>query len=104
VKQDAPPARPHTGDFAGRAPVEQRAAADWQPRQQLLLVNEASLACRCLVLFSTSASVPNVRAGWRRADGTLKIIFTVHASDLLFIAIEDSTQSKTGALCNLYTK
>jgi hypothetical protein len=55
-------------------------------------------------LFSTSASVPNVRAGWRRADGTLKIIFTVHASDLLFIAIEDSTQSKTGVLCNLYTK
>ena len=40
VKQDAPPAQPHIGDFAGRAPVEQCAAADWQFRQQLLFVNE----------------------------------------------------------------
>jgi len=54
VKQDARPAQPHAGNFAGLAPVEQRAARDWQPRQQLLLVNEASLDCRCLVLFSTS--------------------------------------------------
>ena len=40
MKQDATPAQPHTGNFAGHAPVEQRAAADWQFRQQLLFVNE----------------------------------------------------------------
>jgi len=43
VKQDATPAKLHTWNFASRAPVEQRAAADWQPRQQLLLVNKATL-------------------------------------------------------------
>ena len=35
---------------SGCFPVAQSPAADWQFRQQLLLVNEASLACRCLVL------------------------------------------------------
>jgi hypothetical protein len=43
MKQNATPAKPDTGDFAGRAPVEQRAAADWQFRQQLFFVNEANL-------------------------------------------------------------
>ena len=43
MKQDATAAQPHAGNFAGRAPVEQRAAADWQPCQQLLLVNEVRL-------------------------------------------------------------
>jgi len=52
VKQDAPPAQPNAGNFAGRAPVEQRAAADWQPCQQLLLVNEAAFARQCLVIFT----------------------------------------------------
>ena len=104
VKQDARPAQSHTRNFAGYAPVEQCAATDWQPRQQLLLVNEASLACRCLAFFSADANFSHARAGWRRADGTLKIIVTVHTSDLLFITIEDSTRSRTGALCNLYTK
>jgi hypothetical protein len=47
-------------------------------------------------LCRTVAISNHVRAGWRRADGTLKIIFTVHTSDLLFIAIEDSTRSRTG--------
>jgi len=42
VKQDATPAQPHTGNFAGRAPVEQRAAAHRQPGQQLFFVNEAT--------------------------------------------------------------
>jgi hypothetical protein len=46
VKQDATPAQPHAGDFAGHAPVEQCAAADWQFRQQLFFVNEANLGCR----------------------------------------------------------
>ena len=86
MKQDATTTRPHAGNYAGRAPVKQRAATDWQPRQQLLFVNEARLTRRRLVLFSASASVPNVRAG-RRPDAQ-RIFFTVHTSDLLFIAIE----------------
>ena len=52
VKQDATPAQPHTGNFAGRAPVEQRAAAHRQPGQQLFFVNEANFTCRCLVIFT----------------------------------------------------
>jgi hypothetical protein len=55
-------------------------------------------------LCRTVAISNYARAGWRLAAGTLKIIFTVHTSDLLFIVIEDSTQSGTGASCNLYTK
>jgi len=54
-------------------------------------------------LCRTVAISNHARAGWR-AGGTLKVIFTGHTSDLLFIAIEDSTRSRTGASCNLYTK
>jgi hypothetical protein len=42
VKQESSPIQSHTGNFPGHAPVEQRAARDWQPCQQLLLVKEAS--------------------------------------------------------------
>lgn len=52
MKQDATPAKSHTWNFASRAPVEQSAAADWQPRQQLFLVNEASLTGRRLFWFA----------------------------------------------------
>jgi hypothetical protein len=38
VKQDATTTQPQVGDFAGRAPDEQYAAADWQPRQQLFFL------------------------------------------------------------------
>ncbi len=63
VKQDATPAQPHAGNFAGRAPVEQRAAADWQPCQQLLFVNEASFAYRSLALFAIHSRTDFIRTG-----------------------------------------
>ncbi len=63
VKQDSASTQPHTGNFAGRAPVEQRAAADWQPRQQLLLVNEASRAYRSLALFAIHSRTDFIRTG-----------------------------------------
>ena len=69
VKQDAPPAQPHTGDYAGRTPVEQRAAADWQPRQQLLLVNEASFAYQSLALFAIHSRTDFIRTG--AGDGAI---------------------------------
>jgi hypothetical protein len=79
VKQDTPPARPHTGDFAGRAPVEQRAAADWQPRQQLLLVNEASFAYQSLALFAIHSRTDFIRTG----TGDSAIIAQNDAPDLM---------------------
>ena len=79
VKQDAPPAQPHTGDYAGCAPVEQRAAAHGQPRQQLLFVNEASFTCRSLALFVTDATVPRFHTAGRRSADVLKTFpLTIH--------------------------
>jgi hypothetical protein len=65
VKQDAPSPQTHTRNFAGHTPVEQRAAADWQPRQQLLLVNEARFGCRwfALVFTHTRTDFIRTRAG-----------------------------------------
>jgi len=42
VKQESSPIQSHAGNFPCHAPVEQCAARDWQPCQQLLLVQEAS--------------------------------------------------------------
>lgn len=74
----APSADFDVGQKSLRFPVAQSATADWQPRQQLLLVNEASLAWR---------TVPgHVRAGRRQSGSTREIVlFTVHKSALRFI-------------------
>jgi len=63
VKQDATPAKPHARNFASLAPVEQRAAANWQPRQQLLLVNEARLGCGWFALVFTHTRTDFIRIG-----------------------------------------
>src|ERR1019366_3728952 len=81
MKQDATPAQLYAWNFAGRAPVEQRAAADWQPRQQLLLVNEANLACGCLVLIGADAYVLHIRTD-RWLDARNLFLLTIH--NLLF--------------------
>jgi len=47
----ATPADLETWQDSISVPVAQSPAADWQFRQQLLFADEASLPCRCLVLF-----------------------------------------------------
>ncbi|MDR3572365.1 MAG: hypothetical protein P4L50_00750 [Anaerolineaceae bacterium] len=63
MKQDATTAKPHARNFASLAPVEQRAAADWQPRQQLFLVNEARFGCRWFASVFTHTRADFIRTG-----------------------------------------
>lgn len=52
MKQDAPSTNPHGGNFASPAPVIQRATADGQTCQQLLLANEAGFQWRYPLRFA----------------------------------------------------
>ncbi len=78
VKQDATPAKLDEWNFASRSPVEQSAAGDRQPRQQLLLVNE--------IWSAANAVFRCVQVSWRRLAAIPKIfLLTVHKSALRFI-------------------
>jgi len=76
VKQDAPPAQPHAGDFAGRTPVEQRAAADWQFCQQLFFVNEDCLTRRRLFWFAIHGRIfADYRSRFARFSNKMNFAF-----------------------------
>ena len=77
VKQDATPAKPHARDFAGRAPVEQSAAADRQFRQQLFFVNEAPLTRRRLFRFDIHGRIfPDCRSRSARFPNKMNSAFS----------------------------
>ena len=73
-------------------PVAQRATAHGQPRQQLLFVNEACLARRCLVLFGADASAPHTCVDRRRHARKI-FPFTIHTTENLCAAV-------TGRVCH----
>ena len=78
VKQDATPADLHTRDFAGRAPVEQCATADWQSRQQLFFVNEVHLTRRHLFWFAIHGRIfPDCQSHSARFPNKMNFAFSI---------------------------